>query len=493
MLNEGTAHTPLSTGAPSAASVRVMEPGPAGPARRSKEIEASKQNLRSETISRRLLGCADAAAISLALVVSALLVGGDALRISAFGVPLIFVLVAKAMGLYDRDAELLHKTTLDELPKLLGLATTSVLLLWLADGAIVEGEIERLQVVASWATLFMAMIVLRSAARSVALRVSAVERCLFVGNSDSAEEFREKLITSHAVRAELVGWIPSEGAPGQAREVSLPERLRLLVTERDIHRIILGPGASGDELLDAVRRIKENGVRVSVMPNVARLVNTSVEFDRLNGITLLGVRRFEMTLSSRIIKRTFDLAGSIVGLLVLSPLLLLISLLVRLDSRGPVLFRQPRAGRHGEPFKVVKFRSMWDGADAQKDELRHLNEAEGVFKITDDPRVTRVGRLIRRTHVDELPQLLNVLRGEMSLVGPRPLPLDEDRRIEGWHRRRLDLRPGITGPWQVLGSSRIPVREMVKLDYRYVANWSLWNDIRILLLTLSRVAQRRGQ
>jgi lipopolysaccharide/colanic/teichoic acid biosynthesis glycosyltransferase len=129
-----------------------------------------------------------------------------------------------------------------------------------------------------------------------------------------------------------------------------------------------------------------------------------------------------------------------------------------------VFFRQARAGRHGQPFEMVKFRSMVLGAEEKQDELMH-----------------------------ELPQLINVVRGEMSLVGPRPLPLDEDRRIEGWHRRRLDLSPGITGPWQILGSARIPVREMVKLDYQYVADWSLWNDVRILLLTTGHVARRRGQ
>ena len=465
-----------------------VEVTPLGSARRvTRKTEARTR----ETISRRLLGAADATAVSVALVTSAIVVGRDELQLAAVSIPLLFVLSAKAMGLYDRDAELLHKTTLDEVPKLLGLATAFALVLWLLDGAVIVGEIGRPQVIASWLILFLAMIVLRTAARAMALRVSAVERCLFVGDAESAEEFREKLATS-AVRAELVGWIPSEADPDEAPELALPEKIRSLVVERDIHRIVLGPGADDDELLDGVRRIEQNGVRVSVMPKVARLVNTSVVFDRLNGITLLGVRRFEMTMSSQIIKRTFDITGSLAALLLLSPVMLLVALLVRIDSRGPALFRQPRAGRHGEPFDVIKFRSMHEGAEALRAELLHLNEADGVFKMNDDPRVTRVGRIIRRTHIDELPQLLNVLKGEMSLVGPRPLPLDEDRRIEGWHRRRLDLRPGMTGPWQVLGSSRIPVREMVKLDYRYVADWSLWNDVRILLLTLGHVARRRG-
>jgi lipopolysaccharide/colanic/teichoic acid biosynthesis glycosyltransferase len=157
-----------------------------------------------------------------------------------------------------------------------------------------------------------------------------------------------------------------------------------------------------------------------------------------------------------------------------------------------VLFRQVRAGRGGRPFQMLKFRSMIDGADQLKDQLRHLNEAEGVFKIANDPRITQVGRLIRRVHVDELPQLINVLKGEMSLVGPRPLPLDEDDTIRGWYRDRLEVAPGISGYWQVLGSSRIPLEEMVKLDYLYIANWSVWGDLKLMLRTVAVVFKRRG-
>jgi lipopolysaccharide/colanic/teichoic acid biosynthesis glycosyltransferase len=142
---------------------------------------------------------------------------------------------------------------------------------------------------------------------------------------------------------------------------------------------------------------------------------------------------------------------------------------------------------------MLKFRSMVDGAERIKDALRHRNEADGLFKIADDPRITRVGRLLRRTSLDELPQLFNVLRGEMSLVGPRPLVPDEDQHVRGWHRRRLQLMPGMTGPWQVLGSARIPLREMVTIDYLYVANWTLWGDVKILLRTLGAVVTRRGR
>jgi exopolysaccharide biosynthesis polyprenyl glycosylphosphotransferase len=454
--------------------------------------------LERETTFRRLLGIADAFAITLALAIAAIALGGAQLTWLTLAVPPLFVLVAKAIGLYDRDQHLLHKTTLDEVPALFALASLSVLLLSISDGLLVEGGLDGGQIAAAWGALFVLLLVLRSLARYAARELSPTERCLFVGDAASAEEFREKLATSHAVKAELVGWIPAvrineQGQPEGNGQLPLAERIKALIADRDVHRVVLGPGpARSEELLDSVRQSREGGVKVSVLPIASRVVSSSVELDRLNGLTLLGVKRFEITHSSRFIKRAFDLVGSTLALILLSPLLLLVASAIRLDSRGPAVFRQRRAGRHGEPFEMLKFRSMEDGADQRKDDLRHLNEADGVFKIADDPRITRVGRLIRRLHLDELPQLVNVVRGEMSLVGPRPLPLDEDRRIEGWHRRRLDLRPGITGPWQVLGSSRIPVREMVRLDYQYVADWSLWNDIRILLLTVPHVVRRRG-
>jgi lipopolysaccharide/colanic/teichoic acid biosynthesis glycosyltransferase len=187
-----------------------------------------------------------------------------------------------------------------------------------------------------------------------------------------------------------------------------------------------------------------------------------------------------------------DLIGATLGLVVLAPLLAALALAVKVDSRGPVFFRQRRIGRSGSEVHMLKFRSMVAGADAMKDALRGKNEADGLFKIPDDPRITRVGHFLRKTSLDELPQLLNVLNGNMSLVGPRPLVPDEDAMIEGWQRRRLAVKPGMTGLWQIFGSSRIPMNEMVKIDYLYGANWSVWLDFKILLKTVPYVVTRRG-
>jgi lipopolysaccharide/colanic/teichoic acid biosynthesis glycosyltransferase len=222
------------------------------------------------------------------------------------------------------------------------------------------------------------------------------------------------------------------------------------------------------------------------------VVGSSVEFDHIEGLTMLGVRSFGLPRSSRVLKRAFDLFAGGLVVLPVAPIMAAIALAIRLDSRGSIFFRQTRIGRDGRPFEILKFRSMVVDAESRKAELQHLNETDGLFKIANDPRITRIGRLIRATCLDELPQLINVIRGEMSLVGPRPLVVDEDAKVAGLDRARLHLTPGMTGHWQILGSARVPLDEMVGIDYLYVANWSLWTDIKILLRTTRYVLARGG-
>jgi lipopolysaccharide/colanic/teichoic acid biosynthesis glycosyltransferase len=192
-------------------------------------------------------------------------------------------------------------------------------------------------------------------------------------------------------------------------------------------------------------------------------------------------------------KRAFDLVGASLLILLLAPLWIMIAVLIKADSPGPILFRQRRIGRDGEPFLMLKFRTMVDGADARKPALLSLNQAAaGLFKIYDDPRLTRVGRRLRETWLDELPQLLQVVTGKMSLVGPRPLVAEEDAQIQGEHRHRLSMRPGMTGVWQVAGASAVPIHEMVHLDSAYVEDWTLWLDLKVLARTAVNVLRRRG-
>jgi lipopolysaccharide/colanic/teichoic acid biosynthesis glycosyltransferase len=231
---------------------------------------------------------------------------------------------------------------------------------------------------------------------------------------------------------------------------------------------------------------------LSFLPQLFDALGPSVEVDDVEGITVLGVSPAVLPRSSRFLKRGMDIAGASVLLVLGAPAFTLIAVAIKIDSRGRVFFRQERIGRGGRRFRVLKFRTMVADAEERREALLAQSKDPGWLHLDHDPRVTRVGGFLRQWSLDELPQLWNVLKGEMSLVGPRPLIESEDRQLEGWRRSRIDLTPGITGLWQVLGRTCIPFEEMIKLDYLYVTNWSLWTDVRLMLRTLPAVLSKRG-
>ena len=450
--------------------------------------------LHRESLFRRPLALADALAAALAMALVVLITGegrpGWAVLVA---VPIV-VLLAKLQGLYERDGVVLNKSTLDEIPAILQLGTFSTVTIWLLEGPLGATDGSRMQLGVLLVCLVTMLVTGRAIARQASRRVAPMERCLLVGDIG----LRESLLMRLGDRkAELVGCLPlverRVPRPGQT-SLEPYAALEMVVDRLDVHRVIIAPGDADHELvLNVVSRAKAAGVHVSIVPRLMEAVGSSVAFDELAGLVMLGVHRFGLSRSSRLVKRATDLAGVGVALFMVAPLMALIALLIKLDSPGPVFFRQLRVGRNGHPFEMIKFRSMRVGADQEKSTLEALNQAgDGMFKVSADPRVTRVGRLLRRYSLDELPQLLNVLRGEMSLVGPRPLVLDEDKRVEGWHRRRLHLTPGMTGPWQVLGDTRVPLRDMVSIDYLYAANWSLWTDAKVLARTVGHVLAGRG-
>jgi exopolysaccharide biosynthesis polyprenyl glycosylphosphotransferase len=446
---------------------------------------------------RRSLAVADIAAATAALVVGVLVLGADSLNPLALAAIPFVVVVGKVTGLYDRDQHVLRRSTLDEVPALFQSATLYAFLIWLAGDGIVEGTFGRDQAVAVWGLLFLGLFATRSAARVYARHTCEPERCLIIGDYEAAGWLARKVRESSSLRVQVVGRVPLEEESPTSNGLpvlgELDELDRTLEVERVDRAIIALNGSFSDEVLDLVRRVKATGVKVSVLPRLLEVIGSTVEWDDVDGIPLLGLRRYGLARSSRTIKRGLDLAVSGTLVVVLAPVLGMIALAIKLDSSGSVLFRQRRMGSAGVPFRMLKFRTMVDGAEAQREALMHRNEAGGgLFKIEDDPRITRVGRFLRSSSLDELPQLFNVLRGDMSLVGPRPLVLDEDERILGLDRRRLVVPPGMTGLWQILGSARIPMDEMVKLDYMYGANWSLWVDVKILLRTIPFVVGRRG-
>jgi exopolysaccharide biosynthesis polyprenyl glycosylphosphotransferase len=443
---------------------------------------------RREALHRRLLGMFDVVGASLVLfLVLGLARVGDAAIAAMVGMPLLIVLF-KVAGLYDRDELRLVHSTLDELPLLAQLTGLFALCVTIVDSTVGEATISGAQIATLWAGSFAAVVIGRTVARSLAGRIAPSERCLVIADPEHAERIRERLGSS-AARATVVASLPLTGKNLGALDT--PDSLRHVVSELRVHRLILAPTTiDTSEMAELIRVAKAVGVRVSVLPRMFEAVGAAVEFDDVDGLTMLGVRRFGLVRSSRLLKRGVDLIAASVGLVLVAPLMAAIAVAIRRDSQGPVFFRQPRVGRDGRHFSIFKYRSMVIDADDQKDRVRALNEAGvGLFKITEDPRVTRVGAFLRRTSLDELPQLFNVLRGEMSLVGPRPLVIDEDAMVLGLDRSRLHLTPGMTGPWQVLGT-RVPMQEMVAIDYLYVSNWSLWLDLKLLVRTVRHVLRR---
>ena len=445
---------------------------------------------RRAVVQRRLLAGADTLAVALTVVLSLNVSGPRRVALVAVAVPLVIV-PFKVAGLYDRDEVRLGRSTLDEAPALMQLTALFALGVTILKLLLQHGTLEGNRVAGLWLGAFVATFLGRCLARWVAGRVSPLERCLVIGEFERAQRVRERLASSTA-RATVVASVPLDQQ--DVDDLEGLEGMRQLVQVLEVDRIVIAP-SSGDSVdtVGVIRVAKAVGVPVSVLPRMLEVVGSAVEFDDIDGMPMLGIRRFGLSQSSRVLKRAFDLIAASVGLVVIAPLLGLIAVAIRLDSKGPICFRQTRVGRDGRHFSIFKFRSMVADAEALKRQLDDLNEAGvGLFKIAADPRVTRVGKFLRASSLDELPQLFNVIRGEMSLVGPRPLVLDEDAQVLGLDRSRLHLTPGMTGPWQVLGT-RAPMQEMVGIDYLYVANWSLWLDVKILLRTVRKVARRTNQ
>jgi exopolysaccharide biosynthesis polyprenyl glycosylphosphotransferase len=248
-----------------------------------------------------------------------------------------------------------------------------------------------------------------------------------------------------------------------------------------------------EELLEILRSVRLRGMPLRVVPGALALMRSRPAVSQSLGLPLLEVRYPRLDNTQRVLKRALDVTLSVGGLVLLSPLCVAVAIAIRLGSPGPVLFRQKRVGADGRVFICYMFRSMYEGAERRQAELETMNEADvPAFKIKDDPRVTPVGRFLRRWSIDELPQLVNVLKGEMSLVGPRPLPVRDFHLMEEAHKRRLEAVPGMTGYWQISGRSNLSFEDMVRLDLYYIENWSLSFDVKIILRTLGAVLRREG-
>jgi exopolysaccharide biosynthesis polyprenyl glycosylphosphotransferase len=347
------------------------------------------------------------------------------------------------------------------------------------------------------ATSAVSISLLRAAYDSVSLELMGLagirRRLLLVGGDATLPDLERQLRASRGgIGVDVVGSLAVDPGPtGLGR--SLDRLAALLERERPDEVVLAEANFDEQTVLDVVQLAHRHGVKVKLAPSTTELLVHEGEYVPGQGIPLFELRPPMLTGVDWATKRAFDLVVSLVFLVLGIPLWLLIAGAIKLDSRGPVLYVSRRVGVREQEFGMLKFRTMVAGAAEQQDALEDRNEASGaLFKIRDDPRVTRVGRVLRRLSLDELPQLVNVLRGEMSLVGPRPLPLRDHARLHDWHRARSLVLPGMTGLWQISGRSGLEFDDLVRLDFTYIENWSIWSDVSIIARTIPAVLSGRG-
>jgi exopolysaccharide biosynthesis polyprenyl glycosylphosphotransferase len=468
---------------------------------------------RRGALVRRTLLLADVAGLVVAFALANVLlpaIGDSSDRVSpgyeyiAFllAIPL-WILLLRLEGLYDRDEERTDHSTVDDIVGVFRSVTIGVWVFAVFGVAtdIVQPVLARLGLF--WILAILLIPTLRAAGRVLCRHLPGyTQNALIVGGGKVGQQLALKLTNHREYGIRLVGFVddrPTELDEELATRLPVllggPERLRECIAEHGVQRVIIAfSNDSHESVLASIRAIRDLDVQIDIVPRYFEVFGGGAEVHTLEGIPLVGLRPTRLSRSSRVLKRAFDLAAAMLGLFFLAPVFAAVAFAIKIESRGPVFFRQVRRGANGTTFRIYKFRTMVAEAEERKAEVAHLNmhrRDTRMTKIPDDPRVTLVGRFLRRLSLDELPQLINVIKGEMSLVGPRPLILEEDAHVHEWARKRLDIKPGITGLWQVLGRSDIPFEEMTKLDYVYVTNWSLREDIRLILLTVPSLFRAR--
>jgi exopolysaccharide biosynthesis polyprenyl glycosylphosphotransferase len=495
-------------GGASAAAVATL-PLPVGGERT--QLPARPGDLRGRKL-RRLLLSGDVVALCAAFVCAQLLGGGILeladLPLLLVSIPL-WVLLAYGHKLYHLGSYRADYGIADEIGPMLQMATIWSWSVLLVLSVLRPEYVSVWKVALFWALTLVLLMSLRAVTRAFARRqIWYLQNALIVGPVDQATALLKKILRHPDWGINVVACVERHGrVQPQKRSIRLLNLVPVLrgdvdivalVEPLDIDRVMLTPALSESRhRVEVICELSELGIHVDLMPSWSDVVGTRFQVNEMEGIPVLTMPRPRLMRTSLMLKRALDLVAGTVALVVLAPVLAACALAIKLDSPGPVLFRQRRVGRDDRPFEVFKFRSMYIDADRRKDDVARLNfhgggNDSGMFKIREDPRITRVGRFLRRYSLDEVPQLLNILRGEMSFVGPRPLIETEDRQIEGRFRRRLSLTPGLTGLWQAHGRSDIPFEQMVNLDYLYVTNWSLWGDVKLVMRTFSAVLRGSG-
>jgi exopolysaccharide biosynthesis polyprenyl glycosylphosphotransferase len=438
----------------------------------------------SEPLLRRMLAAGDLLAVAAAAAMVWLWGSGPAAAFLLVLSAPIWIVTAKLAGLYDRDHRALRHLTVDELPWLVvwTLSSTAVLTLLLAPfPALDPSSTDRLLV---WGSVLALAFLFRASARGLWRRITPPERVLMVGEGPLAQAVVRKLELFPDIHAKIESRIPSCA--------DLHTKLGEVIDSVD--RVVIACSELSETLLEEILPVcRARRVKLTIVPPTRGMFGTATHLTHIADLPLLDYNTWDISRTTVALKRVFDLVVGTVALIVTLPIFGLVAAAILLDDGRPVFFRQLRAGQGGSTFRILKFRTMVRDAEARFRELAALEElTDPLFKLRADPRVTRVGRFLRKTSLDELPQLVNVLKGEMSIVGPRPELLDIVERYTPEHEFRLRVKPGITGPWQVFGRSDLTFDEVLAVEREYVDNLSLARDIRIVLMTLPAVFGRRG-
>jgi exopolysaccharide biosynthesis polyprenyl glycosylphosphotransferase len=456
----------------------------------------------------------DFVAVSIAATLQAVGNGfAEQVALLAMAIPL-WLIVAVVRDLYRTTAWRWDHAGLEELASIVAITAQwglSALVLGWITGMLSEVKIAPLA--AGWLVTVTTVFLVRAGVRVRARRAPWYrENAIVLGPAEDAERVVRRLLRQHKFGINVMACVEPTSQPRAAaakaeatgmRHIGpvpivpdAPELLEL-IDQLDVDRVIIAGPLHSERQRELIAHAADHDVHVDIVPDWGELVSARLEVRQLAGVPLLSVPTVTADPASLHVKRAFDAVLSLTALILLSPVLMACAIAIKIDSPGPVFFRQRRVGKDDSRFEVLKFRSMYVDAERRKAEVAAMNfhgggTSFGMFKIKQDPRITRVGGFLRRTSLDELPQLVNVLRGEMSLVGPRPLIESEHAQISGRFRRRAAITPGLTGLWQINGRSEVPFEEMISLDLLYAATWSLRRDLKILARTASAVLRGDG-
>ncbi|OFW56848.1 MAG: hypothetical protein A2W01_02100 [Candidatus Solincola sediminis] len=415
------------------------------------------------------------------------------------------LLSLKLSGMYEVKQRI-H--ALDKIPRIFGAVNAYIVSFLLLSFVLNAPAMVRGFLVFFWISCILFILlgrtILQMAMSFAGISDSMTRKTLIVGSGKVGKELARKLLFHQKFGLAPVGFIDDDPLYSEFKEPELQD-LKVLGGLNDFCRImkdfriekviIAFTGGNAEQLLDLASKCNKRGVECSIVPRLFEVITNEIEVNEIGGIPLLRIQEKRLSRIENVLKTVEDYSIAVLALLILWPLILVTSIIIKFDSPGPVFFRHKRVGKNGKCFGCIKFRSMYENAEAMQADLVEEDMGEHgwlCWKKEDDPRVTRVGKWIRKLSIDELPQVFNVIAGHMSIVGPRPHIKEEVAEYKEWHKQRLNVKPGITGLWQVSGRSELPFDEMIKLDLYYIERWSPWQDFKIIMRTVSAVFTMKG-